>query len=77
MTRRVTPNYKKIEITGPNVNVTYSLILNTKKFAKTKISHYSPIQQDCMNTHNTREKLKYLIIFDRVSSSTIVMGKLM
>ena len=57
-------------------NVLYNL-LNPSKRAKSKINHYSPIQQGCMNTCSRREKFRnFQILLGSRNSSTNLMGKL-
>ena len=54
-----------------------SNLLNPKKCAKYKSSHYLPILQDCMNTHSGREKFRnFRILLDSGSTSTNIMGNL-
>ena len=54
-----------------------STFLNPTKHAKYKISPYSPILQDCMNTCRGRENFKnFRIVLDSGIFSTIVMGNL-
>ena len=55
-----------------------SNLLNPMKRAKSKNCHYSPIIQGCMKTRSGMSKFGFfLILLDRGSSSTIMMGKLM
>ena len=52
--------------------------LNPTTRKKSKIIHYSPILQGCINTHSRRAKFKnFQIILDSGISSTIVMGNIM
>ena len=67
---------KKI-MTVINMNITYYLILNPNKCAKSENSHYSPILQGCMNTHSGKAKFKnFRILLNGGISSTILMGNM-
>ena len=68
---------KIIRITALNENVTYYLILNPTKRAKSKISHYSPIVQGFLSTRSRRGKFrKFRIVLNRGISSTVLMDSL-
>ena len=70
-------NNKDIDNSTKNECDVLPIFLNPTKRAKSKTSNYSPILQGCMNTLSGKAKfIKFRIILDRVSSSTVVMGKL-